>query len=451
MEPEEIVKMAEKLGADEAEVFWIKDVSTELTVEKNEVDFGGGGASTGYSVRVLKDGRIGFSYFSEKDVESAVEKAIKLSKLGKKIEGYSFLKEGDYPVMEGLYHDDVANYSPEEALRDLKEMVKSATDYRKGIIVPEGGVEYGYTEYYVYNSHGLYVEGKESAIGAGLYAILDDKGVSNGSSSGVSHKADLDFSAIGKEASEIAVNTNGASKLEKSGKMDVLFMRNAIKQILEFTTVVQLYGNRAHRGESPYKPDMLDSEVAAKGLSVYDDQTNPQGLYSAPSDDEGGVSRKLPLIENGVLKNFMFDSVSAKEFGAESTGNGMRSGPRFRTPRDSSVPETVSRNMVIEFPKVKSIDELISEMDRGIAVYSVLGAHTSNAVSGDMSMNSTGLLYVEGGEIKHPVSSAMLGGNSTELLKNIIAIGDDRRPMSASMGGFSFIIPSILVSGMNVA
>lgn len=450
MEPEDIVKMAEKSGADEAEVFWIRDVSTELTVEKNEVDFGGGGASTGYSIRVLKDGRTGFSYFSEKDVETAIEKAIKLSKLGKKVEGYSFLKPGEYPVIEGVYHDDVANYSPEDALQRLKEMVKSATDYHRGIIVPEGGIEYGYTEYYVYNSHGLYAEGKESAIGGGIYAILNDKGVSNGSSTMVSHSADIDFSAIGREASEIAVKTNGAGRLEKSGKMDVLFARNAIEQILEFTTVVQLYGNRAHRGESPYKPEMLGSEIAAKGLSIYDDQVNPEGLYSAPSDDEGGISRKLPLIENGILKNFMFDSISAREFGAESTGNGMRTGPRFRTPRDSSVPETVARNIVLEFPDVKDIDSLISEMDRGIIVYSVLGAHTSNAVSGDISVNSTGLLYVEGGEIKYPVKSAMINGNSTELLKNIIAVGNDARPMSASMGGFSFIIPSVLLKEMKV-
>ncbi len=451
MEPEDIVRMAEKMGANEAEVFWIKDVSTEISVEKNEVDFGGGGASTGYAVRVLRDGRIGFSYFSEKDVETALESALKLSKLGKKIDGYSFLSDDEYPVIEGIYSDRIVNYSPEEGLENLKEMVDSAREIRRDIIVPEGGIKYGYSEYYVYNSHGTYAEGKESFIGGGLYAILQDKGVSNGSSTRVSHKPDIDFSAIGKEASEIAIKTNGAKNLEKSGEMDVLFMRNAIKQILEFTTVVQLYGNRAHRGESPYRPDILGKEIAAKGLNLYDDQTNPLGLYSAPSDDEGRASRKLPLIEDGVLRNFMFDSVSAKEFGAESTGNGMRTGPRFRTPRDSSPPETVARNIVLEFPDVKSIDSLISEMDRGIVVYSVLGAHTSNVVSGDISLNSTGLLYVENGGIKYPVSSAMIGGNSVELLKNIIAIGDDERPLPASMGGFSFIIPSILVKGMNVA
>ena len=451
MDPEDIVKMAEKMGADEVEVFWIKDVSTELTVEKNEVDFGGGGATTGYSIRVLKDGRIGFSYFSEKDAESAVENAIKLSKLGKNIEGYSLPSASDYPDIEGIYDENVANYDPEQALKDLKEMVESALSMHKGIVIPEGGVEYGYTEYYVYNSHGLYVEGKESVIGGGLYAVLQDKGVSNGSAMWVSHRADIDFSSIGKEAAEIAIKTNGARKLEKSREMDVLFMRNAMKQILEFTTVVQLYGNRAHRGESPYNPNMLGSEVGAKGLNIYDDQLNPMGLYTAPSDDEGIPSRKLPLIEGGVLRNFMYDTVSAKEFGTESTGNGMRTGPRFRVPRDSSVPETVARNIVLEFPEVKPIDDLISEMERGIVVYSVLGAHTSNAVSGDISVNSTGLLYVENGEIKYPVASAMIGTNSQHILKNVVAFGDDARVMPASMGGFSFIMPSILVKGIKVS
>ncbi len=451
MDPEDIVKLAEKKGADEAEVFWIKNVETELSVEKNEVNFGGGGASTGYSIRVVKDGRIGFSYFSEKDVEKAVENAIKLSKLGKKIEGYSLPSADDYPEIEGIYSDDVANYEPEMALDSLKEMVESALSLHKGMVIPEGGIEYGYTEYYVYNSHGLYVEGKESGIGGWLYAVLQDKGVSNGSAMAFSHSADIDFSSIGKEAGEIALKTQGAKKLEKSGEMDVLFMRNAMKQILEFTTVVQLYGNRAHRGESPYRPDMIGEKIGADGLSIYDDQLNPLGLYTAPSDDEGVPSRRLELIEDGILKNFMFDSVSAKEFGAESTGNGMRTGPRFRVPRDSSVPETVARNIVLEFPEVKSIDDIISEMDRGIVVYSVLGAHTANAVSGDISINSTGLLYVENGEVKYPVISAMIGTNSQHILKNIGALGDDIRPMPASMGGFSFIMPSVLVHGIKVS
>ena len=450
MEPEDIIKMAERMGADEAEVFFLRGTETEISVENNQIDFGGGGASTGYAIRVLKDGRIGFSYFSEENTEKAIESALKLSKLGKKVDGYSFLKDDTFPVVDGIYSDDVANMDPEEALQMTKEMFESALLHEK-MVVAGGGLGYGYTEYYIYNSHGVYAEGKESSIGGGIYAVLPDKTVSNGTAFRVSHMKDIDFNEVGKEAGQRALDTQGARKLEKPGKMKILFHPRTFASLIEYTTVPQLYGNRAHRGESVYRPEMLGEQVAVKGLSLYDDQLNPMGMYTAPSDDEGGVSRKLALIEDGNLAGFMYDSISAAEFGAEQTGNGMRSGARFKSPRDSTPPETVARNIALEFPEAKDFDALISEMDRGVIVYSVLGAHTANAVTGDISVNSPTLFYVEGGEIKYPVASAMIGTNSTDLLKGIIAVSRERRPVTGDISGMSFIMPYVLVDGINVA
>jgi PmbA protein len=450
MEPEDIIRKAERMGADEAEVFFLRGVETEISVENNQIDFGGGAASTGYSIRVLKDGRIGFSYFSEENTEKAIESALKLSKLGKRIDGYSFLKDDAFPAVEGVYSDEVANMDPEEALEMTKEMFESALLHEK-MVVAGGGLGYGYTEYFIYNSHGVYAEGKESAIGGGVYAVLPDKTVSNGTAFRVSHMKDIDFSEVGKEAGQRAIDTQGAGKLEKPGRMQVLFHPRTFTSLIEYTAVVQLYGNRAHRGESVYRPDMMGNEVAARGLSLYDDQLNPMGMYTAPSDDEGGISRKLALIEGGKLAGFMYDSVSAAEFGAEATGNGMRSGARFKSPRDSTPPETVARNISLEFPEAKDFDALISEMDRGVIVYSVLGAHTANAVTGDISVNSPTLFYVENGEIKHPVASAMIGTSSVELLKGIIAVSRERRPITGDISGMSFIMPYVLVDGINVA
>ncbi len=450
MEPEDIIRMAERMGADEAEVFFLRGTETEISVENNQIDFGGGAASTGYAIRVLKDHRIGFSYSSEENMEKAIESALKLSKLGKKIDGYSFLKDDAFPAVEGVYSDDVANMDPEEALRMTKEMFESALLHEK-MIVAGGGLGYGYTEYFIYNSHGVYAEGKESEIGGGIYAVLPDKTVSNGTAVRVSHLKDVDFNEVGKEAGQRALDTQGAGKLEKPGKMQVLFHPKTFASLTEYTTVQQLYGNRAHRGESVYTPEMIGQQVASGGVSIYDDQLNPIGLYTAPSDDEGGASRKLALIEDGSLAGFMYDSVSAAEFGVEPTANGMRSGGRFKSPRDSTPPETVARNISLEFPSTKDFEGLIAEMDRGVIVYSVLGAHTANAVTGDISVNSPTLFYVENGEIKYPVASAMIGTNSTELLKGIIAVSGERRPIDGDISGMSFIMPYVLIDGINVA
>ncbi len=451
MEPEDMVKMAEKLGADEAEIFWIRSLGTEISIENNEVDFGGGGASTGYAARIVKDEKIGFSYFSDRNVEKGIESAIKLSKLGKRIKGYSLPDSDDYPEISGVYDEEVAAYTPEKALERTREMLKAARDIHEKMVVAGGGFGYGMTEYYVYNSRGSYAEGKETSIGAGIYVVLQDRSVSNASISRVSHLDDLSFADIGKDAGERALMTQGAKKLEKGGEMKVLFTPECFSHLIEYTTVPQLYGNRANRGESAYKPEMMGSEIASPSLSLYDDQTNPLGLYTGPSDDEGVPSRKLPLIENGVLRSFMYDTVSATEFGAESTGNGMRSGARFKSSRDSTPPETVARNISLEFPSKKEFEEMVGEIDRGLVVYSVLGAHTSNAVTGDISVNSPSLMYIEKGEMKYPIASAMIAGNSTEMLKNVIAVSRDARPIEGDISGMSFIMPYVLVDRIKVA
>jgi PmbA protein len=95
-------------------------------------------------------------------------------------------------------------------------------------------------------------------------------------------------------------------------------------------------------------------------------------------------------------------------------------------------------------------ETLISQVDEGVIVYDVLGAHTSNPVSGDFSVNSSVLFKIEKGEVVYPVKSAMLGGNFHECLQNISGIGDDYKLLSGGLTPVSFYIPSMSFDGIRV-
>ncbi len=155
------------------------------------------------------------------------------------------------------------------------------------------------------------------------------------------------------------------------------------------------------------------------------------------------------MLCNGVLEGFLYSQSTALEYDAQNTANAMRV-ERLSSSRNYKSPPVVkARNIILEGEKTK-YDTLISQVDEGVLVYDVMGAHTSNPVSGDFSVNSSILFKIEKGEIVHPVKSAMLGGNFHECLQNISGIGDDYKLLSGGLTPAGFYIPSVGFNGIRV-
>lgn len=123
----------------------------------------------------------------------------------------------------------------------------------------------------------------------------------------------------------------------------------------------------------------------------------------------------------------------------------MSGGRSFKSP-----PATAARNVTIRGYMEKDRDKMIGEMERGIVVCDVLGAHTANRVSGDFSVNSSQLFLVENGEMVRPISAAMLSGNALELLSKINCVGTDIKKMSGGMGTASAAFPSLRIGDLRV-
>ena len=247
----------------------------------------------------------------------------------------------------------------------------------------------------------------------------------------VSRSLDIDFFALGKNASELALKSNGGIKIEPQ-KTDVIFHPFAFSDILEEALAPSIDADNVQKGRSGLI-EKLGEELAVPELSIYDDGLIEAGIETSASDDEGVPSQRTTVIEKGVLKTYLYDSYTAGKAGVKSTGNGSRSSY-------TSPPSVGLRNFIIDYPKT----DVIADTRSGVFVNTIIGAHTANSISGDFSVEARNAFTIKDGALDKPVKSLMISGNAFEILKQITGAGFDVR----KVGGI--ITPSIRVSDMSV-
>ena len=160
----------------------------------------------------------------------------------------------------------------------------------------------------------------------------------------------------------------------------------------------------------------LGQKIASESVSVHDDATLAARRGSFAFDDEGTPSQCTVLVENGILKTYMYDMTTAKKDGRKSTGNGRRESYRHR-------PIPRMTNTLIVPGKVKPKD-VVTATEKGLFVKRMGGGQV-NTVNGDFMFEVSEAHMIRGGEIKGPVRGASLIGNSSRVLAQIDMVADD--------------------------
>ena len=374
-----LIELAEKLGATETEVFMIKAVSTDFSIEKDTVKFASSGTEFGMGIRLIKEKHLGFGYCtSPSNAEQAIKNALSTAKLGKTLE-FEFIKKDALCEMQSIFDSKILELTVEEGLQSAHQLITASKELDERIIITSGGVGYGGGSIALVTSDGVELGYRGTGIYAGISTLLKDKTVSTGFEFAHARRNDIDYSKIGTLAAELALNGQNPEVVEP-GKYPVIFTPEAISELLEFTIIPALYGEQAMKGETFYSK-LVGEQVIAPEISFIDDGTLENGINTAPIDDEGTPTNRTILVENGILKRYLFDSISALEFHENSTGNAMRTegiggGRSFR-----ALPKTKAQNFMV-CGRTKPRDALISELDNGLVIYELLGAHTANPASG---------------------------------------------------------------------
>jgi TldD protein len=160
----------------------------------------------------------------------------------------------------------------------------------------------------------------------------------------------------------------------------------------------------------------LGEKIASDVVTVCDDATLAGKRGSFQCDDEGTAASRTLLIEDGILKTYMYDLTTARKDGRPSTGNGRRESYRHK-------PIPRMTNTLI-LPGHAAPEDIISSTEKGLFVKKMGGGQV-NTINGDFMFDVNDAHLIQGGEIKESVRGASLVGNSFKVLSQIDMVADD--------------------------
>lgn len=439
----QVVELARKRGAPAAEAFVQRSRQASATVRNGEIERLSEASSKGLGLRIIHNGRLGFASttdFSRPALEELIDRAIALAKAAAPddanvLPSASQLSLDKRPKVERLYDPKVADLDPGWKLKAAYQLEQAARDEDPRCDNFEGsGAGESLSEYALASSEGLLDAERGTFVYLWCAPVAKDGDSLQTAywSDYRRHLAKLDSAeAVGREAARRTVRMLGARKIATCRVPVVFDPQMAASFIGSLASAFN--GDLVLKGAS-FLGDKLGQQIASPLLTLVDDATLPGALASGAFDGEGVPTRRFPLIEDGKLLAFMYDSRSAHKAGTVSTGHAQRG--------YSSLPSIGPSNLLVK-EGASSLEELIAPIKKGLFVTSMLG-RGANTITGDYSRGANGL-WIENGKLSYPVQEVTVAGGLIDMLQSIDAVGSD-----LTMRG-SIAAPSIRFSELAVA
>lgn len=444
---EKVLKSAEKLGAKEAEALIVARRAIGVEIERAEIKTCSDILDRGLGVRTVTDKKLGFAFtniLTEKEAEKTAKRAFKASKASPKDKKWKQLPEKrKYPTVRDTYDKKITQFTSDEAVVLCQTMIKAAYEVDKRVLPAFGGAEVTIFESICLNSHGVKISDKGTSLVCALGTMARSKTAVSPMcfEFKASRRYEPDPKWVAKEAARFAIDAINVGKAE-AGKFPIMLDPFALQSILTFTLVQSVKGDIVARGRSIFK-NKIGKKVAGENITIYDNGTLPGGLRSGKMDMEGVPRQKTPIIEEGILRGFLYNNYWARLEGKESTGNAGRGGGGLSLPPYGTIPTISPTNIQLTAGSFKE-EELLEEVKNGYYVRNVQGAHQSNPETGEFSVALAPAWRIQKGRITHAVKGVMIAGNVYDMLKKISALGKETRQVG------TFIAPKVVISELNV-
>ncbi|HEY5633125.1 MAG TPA: metalloprotease TldD [Burkholderiaceae bacterium] len=178
-----------------------------------------------------------------------------------------------------------------------------------------------------------------------------------------------------------------------------------------------LEGDFNRKGSSAFS-GRIGERVAARGVTVVDDGTLAERRGSLNIDDEGNASQRNVLIEDGVLRGYLQDTLNARLMKVPATGNGRRESFAYLP-----MPRMTNTYML---GGSHDPGEIVASLERGL--YAVnFGGGQVDITSGKFVFSASEAYWVEKGRVQYPVKGATIIGNGPDALTRVTMIGNDMR------------------------
>jgi len=432
-------------GASDAEAYGSEESGREVRVHGGEVESFTAAIQRGIGVRAWIGGKVGYAYgtdLSDPGIEALTGRAVEAARVADEDEfagppdagaadAFSVLQLSD-PTIGAWTSDRLADLTlaiekaaltGDSRIAGVEQAVY-ADSAERVVLVTSRGIEGEYSSSSCYG----YVQALAEGEGARETGLGFDLGRG---------PAALDPAAIGREGAERAAEMIGAGKPGSKSCAVVLDPTVAASFIALIGR--SLGAGLVQRGRSPFA-ERVGEEVAGEALALLDDGLDPDGFASAPFDAEGVPRRRTPLIEERMLRTYLYDTYSGRRDDAASTGNASRSGYR-------SQPSVSASNLIVS-PGPLTFEELLARAGEGVYVTDVAGLHSGvNPVSGTFSVGASGRA-IRAGALAEPLREFTIASDLVSMLGAVEAVGEAARWVP--FGG-SVCTPPLLISEMTIA
>lgn len=431
------VEKAIQSGADEAEAFLTQGREISVRAENNEIKIATSQTEDGIGIRVFSKQGLGFAsvnVLNEKEIETAAENAVSLSKASPKDE-YNLLPEPEPTKrVPGLYDEKAEGLGMDKAISLVEEMLATARGYDARVTVDRAMFNANVGRRAIVNSKGI----RQEEPGSYFHYFIVGMAVDGEEVSSFNYRFDstrlvdeTDVKKIALEFAKSVVASLGAKKGE-TFKGTVIFSPNAVAELMMGTIIHSINANNVQKGMSRWA-GKLDERVASPLLTIEDNGLLEGGAGSYSFDREGLPAIPLKIIEEGYLRTYLYNSYTARKERRSSTGHAS-GGTR-------SVPTIGPTNLIIK-PGDKNKDDLIKGIKRGVLVTRFSGF--PSPVSGDFSGVVKGGFLIQNGEITKPLIETLIAGNLFDLLPQISGLSRETERIG------SFVAPYIRIEDVSI-
>lgn len=425
-----------KKQAEQVEVLSLESEKTTVEFEANRLKTCTVAETKGTAVRVIRNGRLGFSASTN---EAAPEK-LAANSLESAAYGdpapFSFPKMQMGPAVRTF--DPTIRDLPVDRLVEIgKEMIDLVLSADPTVLCYIG-LERSLVRAQICNQAGLDISFQNTplSIGMGIHRVEGDDVLLLFDMLGTTLWDDA-YMAFARRLVEKLKLARRITSM-KPGKMPVLFSPvGSLALLLPLTQA--LNGKEVYKGTSPVRAK-IGEKLFDEKISLVDDGTLDGKFASAVYDDEGIPRRRTNLIDKGVLKSFVYDLKTSAKSGVESTGNASR---QLFTP-----PDVAFTNLMLQ-AGATPLQEILAGIDEGILVEDLLGLGQGNIISGAFS-NPVALGFkIEKGEIVGRVKDFSIAGNIYDLLKDVAAVSQETQWVYSTFHAPYILIPEMNVAGKN--
>jgi TldD protein len=409
-------------GAEFADVFFEYRITSNLFFEEDIVKTARRGVIQGVGIRAVKNDQIGFAFTEDLSLPSMLEAAGAAAVIASDITAKARVADMTaskvknlYPVVELATSADL-----NKKLTFIKEANAAAKAYDSKIVRVSIGFNDEVKHVAYANSDGVYWEDSQPLFMFNSSCIAEDgKGRETGYKGGggrigMEYFNKTKAADIGKEAARLAVLNLSAQEAE-AGVQTVVLGQSESAVLLHEAVGHGLEADFNYKKLSNYS-GRVGQKVASEQCTVIDEGLfeNMRGTINV--DDEGNAPQSTVLIENGTLRGYMNDRISAKQLGVKHTGNGRRQA--YNHPPMPRMTNTYLR------PGKYSADEILKSVKEGIYAKGFTGGNV-DITKGDFTFSCSECYRIEDGKITAPLKGVTLVGNGPDVMTKVSMVGND--------------------------